>query len=350
MMGTVSVERMLAMGEAGARHLLFVAGMHRAGTSALCAALHACGVDFGQHLLEPMAGVNDAGFWESTEVVALNEQLLAISGFEWFSVTQRISAVDWTSEEFAGCRVRARELLSRGFGNAKVEAVKDPRFCLTLPFWLQLCEELDLRFSVCVMQREPLEIAQSLSQRDAFPLGYGLRLQAIYLRTLLPTLPEHAHWLTYPGLLAEPSRELGSLLSVLGLIADENALRSALREDLRHQRAREVASDAGLAAPTDRQAYDAALEQAYPVEETLSDFASRLVARGRELTRIGTEHSRALATLSRLASEHTKALMTLDERDAQIETLSENEARLKSIFAKPLIGLVFRAMWKYETR
>ena len=36
------------------RYLLFLIGLHRSGTSALCAALHACGASFGQHLLEPM--------------------------------------------------------------------------------------------------------------------------------------------------------------------------------------------------------------------------------------------------------------------------------------------------------
>ncbi len=366
---------------------MFVVGMHRAGTSALCAALRACGVSFGEHLIEPMSGVNDDGFWEATEVVALNERLLAISGYEWFSVTQRIGAVDWGSDEFAECRARASEVLARGFGGAAVEAVKDPRFCLTLPFWLRLCEQLGLRRSVCIVQRDPLEIAQSLAHRDAFPLGYGLRLQAVYLRVLQLSLPGDAHWLTYQGLLEDAPLELNTLLSALALSANEAALRSALRQDLRHQRTQPVSSGTAtaLAAPTDEAAYDAALERDYPVAETFADFAARLVARGRELTRIGQEHTRALATLdqrdadlsrladehtealrtlderdadlSRLAGEHTVALRTLDERDAQIgrlndhnQTLRENQARLQRLFDIPLIGLLFRAVWKYATR
>ncbi len=51
--------------------VLFVVGMHRSGTSALCAALAARGVSFGSDLLGPMAGVNDEGFWEDAGVVAI---------------------------------------------------------------------------------------------------------------------------------------------------------------------------------------------------------------------------------------------------------------------------------------
>ncbi|MEZ5566791.1 MAG: hypothetical protein R3E54_00255 [Halioglobus sp.] len=92
------------MSEAGSRHLLFVVGMHRAGTSALCAALSACGASFSDKLLPPMAGVNDEGFWESVEVVAINEQLLAAAGFEWFSAPADAENLDWSEAKFDAFR------------------------------------------------------------------------------------------------------------------------------------------------------------------------------------------------------------------------------------------------------
>jgi hypothetical protein len=61
----------------------FVVGMHRSGTSALCAALAACGVSFGNRLLDAMAGVNDEGFWEDATVVSITEQLLALLDSRW---------------------------------------------------------------------------------------------------------------------------------------------------------------------------------------------------------------------------------------------------------------------------
>ncbi|MCB1844961.1 MAG: hypothetical protein KDI09_18495, partial [Halioglobus sp.] len=266
-------------------------------------------------------------------------------------------------------RQPAREVLARGFGEGKMQAVKDPRFCLTLAFWLSLCEDLCLPVSVCVIQRAPLEVAQSLCKRDEFPLGYGLRLYASYLRALLRALPERTFWVSYEGLLANPAVALAELIRVLPLGLSSPALDAALRADLRHQVA---AADALLlAAPSSTAELDAFTETVaskYPVEDTLTDFARRLVARGRELTRIGNAHSEALATLDqrdadigRLAGEHTGALETLNERDAQIvsltrsmqeydETLREKDAHLQSLFSKPLIGLLFRALWKYETR
>jgi hypothetical protein len=52
------------------RQLLIVAGMHRSGTSALCAALESVGASFGSELLEPMEGVNAEGFWEDPGTAA----------------------------------------------------------------------------------------------------------------------------------------------------------------------------------------------------------------------------------------------------------------------------------------
>ncbi len=49
----------------GSQSLLIVTGMHRSGTSALCAALAACGVSFGDRLIGAIAGVNDEGFWKT---------------------------------------------------------------------------------------------------------------------------------------------------------------------------------------------------------------------------------------------------------------------------------------------
>ena len=63
--------------------LLLVLGMHRSGTSALCAALAACGVSFGDRLLDPLAGVNDEGFWEDAAVVAIDQQSLALLDPNW---------------------------------------------------------------------------------------------------------------------------------------------------------------------------------------------------------------------------------------------------------------------------
>jgi len=48
-------------------------------------------------------------------------------------------------------------------------AWKDPRLCLTLPFWLEV---LDARPAMVVCLRNPLEIAASLAERNGFALRH----------------------------------------------------------------------------------------------------------------------------------------------------------------------------------
>ena len=312
------------------RHILFVLGMHRSGTSALCAALQACGVSFGDQLLDPMDGVNDEGFWEDAEVVAINESLLRAVGSEWYLCDPGILAQDWSASPFDTQRAQARAIIDRGFGGSKVEAVKDPRFCLTLPFWLELCGELGIAVSTSVINRAPIEVARSLEARDGFPLGYGLRLYQTYRLGIARHAPDTTVYLTYSQLLSNPAGCMSRLAVVQRLSLSESDLSSVIRGDLRHH------VDAGLAGllfDADTGAVDfaelhAAIEQFSPAEAILGELAGSLVRRGVELSEIGDAHSTALATLDerdedieQLSREHQYALSIIDERDQRLAEL-----------------------------
>lgn len=383
-------------------------GMHRSGTSALCAALQAGGASFGVSLLDPMQGVNDEGFWEDESVVAINERLLQELGLHWYSVSFECARVDWASQRFDGLRKEAGALLTRGFGEAAVEVVKDPRFCLTLPFWLEVSKSCELDTRVCVISRAPLEVAASLQKRDGFPLSYGLRLAAVYRQAIVAQAPEGAVYLRYTDLLQDPVQLLSRLGEEAGLALDfaSPAVSGAVRHDLRHQ----ASGDAGNGplhtagdSSSDLAALRAVLEADYSTDVVICDLAEALVARGRQLSTLGIEHSETLATLderdadvARLAAELAAAVTTVAERDRQIEefdrrladtgghleqalqTIQERDgqitefdrrlaeigrmhaealalieardAQLQRVFGKPGVGLLFRAMWSRESR
>ncbi len=380
------------------RHLLFVLGMHRSGTSALCAALRACGASFGDHLLAPMRDVNDEGFWEDAEVVAVNESLLRRAGGEWYACGPDVLDLDWRAGAFDEERRRARAVLQRGFGEGPLEAVKDPRLCLTLPFWLDLCAGEGIAAYTCVINRAPLEVARSLEKRDGFPVGYGLRLQLLYRRAIARHAPADAVYLTYPELLSAPAECLRRLPPDLPLEISDERLSAVVRTDLRHHGAREeegllAEADAGA---VDLDALEAAIERFSPPQRMLGDLVGRLVERGERLTEIGTAHTRALETLDQrdadveklgaelryteetvqqrdreladVAGHLSSALATIDERDEQIrefdrrlsqlgeehsyalDLIRARDAQLQRCFDKPGIGLLFRAMWKHEQR
>jgi hypothetical protein len=321
--------------------------MHRSGTSALCAALQASGASFGTSLLDPMAGVNDEGFWEDQAVVDINERLLQQLGLSWYTVPVELQPVDWSQERFTSLRAEATARLGAGFGEAAVEAVKDPRFCLTLPFWLGAAAVTGLATQVCVIGRAPLEVAASLQRRDGFPLGYGLRLYLAYRAMLSHQAPADAVYIRYDDLLADPSAVIAQIAAAgLPLEADIPELGAAVRPDLRHQ-----AGDGGgglLQSPPagddDLCALATEIEREYPTSATLRSLAMEAVARGQQLASLGQEHSRSLCTLDqrdndveRLAGELAEAVATVAERDRQIQVfdrrLSEAGAHLQQALA-----------------
>lgn len=304
--------------------------MHRSGTSALCAALAAAGVSFGDRLISPLAGVNDEGFWEDAALVDINEKLLALSGSTWFAPAPDIADTDWRDDNFQAQREQGRALLQAGFGGGVLQAVKDPRLCLTLPFWLTLCEDIGVAVQLCVITRAPLEIARSLEQRDGLPVGYGLRLYAAYRACIARLVPAGAVYIRFDDLLRDASSALAVVADQLSLPVSD-AAGAAVRVDLRHQRAGEgsallTTADSG---EVDLAALEREIEAAFPLRDTLNALAGKLTARGQELAQIGQEHTAALATLDErdadieaLSAEHRAALATIDERDADIAALS----------------------------
>ena len=64
--------------------LIVVLGMHRSGTSLITRSLAAIGANFGNNLIPPQPD-NDKGFWEDSDIIAFNDELLNSCGMTWYS-------------------------------------------------------------------------------------------------------------------------------------------------------------------------------------------------------------------------------------------------------------------------
>ena len=308
------------MQPAESRQILFVLGMHRSGTSALCAALEACGAAFSDDLLRPMHDVNEHGFWESAAVVGINDRLLELAGASWFAVSPSVLQVDWTDAAFDEERAAALAYLSSSVGADTLQVIKDPRLCLTLPLWTAACDEVGVEFSVCKMWREPSEICQSLERRDGFPPGYCMRLLQVYSQGMIAPLAARVFSASYDQLLTEPVQLLRRLSEQLPLTVDEDRLAAALKSQLRHYR---VSGDreggdpkpvtAGFELPD--------VDIGYPPEDVLREYAARFVARGKELTRIGEAHTVALGIIQQRDEQLAGANDEIERCGAQITDL-----------------------------
>src|ERR1700722_12084882 len=158
-------------GSSARGRIVCVLGMHRSGTTVAARLINLLGIDLGaeEHLLGPRPD-NPKGFWEHGPIVELNEEILRRLGGNWREPPPLPPGWE-TSADFGDLRRRARDLVARSFASADW-GWKDPRTCLTLPFWKRILPPS--HYVICM--RSPAEVAASLEQRDGLPREKSIRL------------------------------------------------------------------------------------------------------------------------------------------------------------------------------
>ena len=162
------------------RIAILVAGMHRSGTSALTRVLNIAGCDLPENLVKARRD-NVAGFWESQSVADLNQEILASAGSSWDD--WRPFPRDWYESPVAGeFRERAVTIVQSEFGGSRLFALKDPRVCRLMEFWIEIVGACGVRPLVVSPIRNPFDVASSLHVRNDIDPGIG---QLIWLRHVL---------------------------------------------------------------------------------------------------------------------------------------------------------------------
>ena len=125
----------------------------------------------------------------------------------------------WNNAGLEALGDRALELI-RQLSDLRRWGWKDPRTCLTMPFWRSLLP--DLRTVIIV--RNPLEVAYSMHQRNGTSYAFGLRLWEIYNRQLLAHIAARSRIVTHYQIFFEnPEAELSRLARFTGLPEAETA-------------------------------------------------------------------------------------------------------------------------------
>ncbi len=334
--------------------LILVTGMHRSGTSVLTRVLNLLGAEVGEDLLQAQSEINAKGFWEHRELVAINEALLTALGRKWYDF-HPLPDNWWTSKPVRELQVRAREFVSGTFPAANLAVLKDPRLCLTLPFWQEVAQSLDWRPLVVLALRAPWEVSASLCRRDPLdPVSADLlwlRYSADSERNSRKLLRAG---LDYEALLDDWRQvvtHLGGTLDVAWPVApDEAAARIDAEIDpgLRHQRSsfrEEAMSVANLAAqayhllkqePMDTGRlddlwgeYESLLSSCGAMGFGLNHCNRRLFRVNNELQTLGEDHGKALETiadkdrdLARLSRELEYSRRIVEERDEQLQGMA----------------------------
>jgi GT2 family glycosyltransferase len=182
--------------------------MHRTGSSVTARALNLLGMSLGNpdHLLKPQPD-NPEGFWESQPLQEINEEILGRFGGAWDSPPSFPEG--WQGRpELADLKERARNLLKDDFASQGLWGFKDPRTCLTLPFWQDLVP--GMRYVVSL--RNPLNVCRSLQQRNGMTFERGAELWKAYVcGSFLATGDSPLKVVFYHSFFEQPHQELNEL-------------------------------------------------------------------------------------------------------------------------------------------
>lgn len=237
-----------------------VLGMSRSGTSLTTRTLNLLGVDLGSEdeLMEPAAANNPAGFWEHGGIADLNEDILATLGDaprqRWRFPPPLTKG--WEDDPgLAPHRRAARSMLERSFAGAPVWGWKDPRNCLTLPFWQSLVPTM--HYVVCV--RHPLDIAASLEARDGMPRDEAIGLWQLYMSSAIAHTEGHPRiFVSYEGYFPNWESQVARLAEFLDLPSPSPSQCAAISADLdeRLWHHRDASQDAATEPGLPREARD----------------------------------------------------------------------------------------------
>lgn len=217
---------------------VLVLGMHRSGTSAVAGLLRLLGLDLLADDVLPADRANPKGYWESSSLLELNDRILDALGYEW---TRPPAAGPTWDEDPALLELAAtlRPALPERFERGGW-VWKDPRTCLTFPYWLRAT---DLDPVLVLVHRDPLEVAASLATRDGIERPLGLALWERYVRHALaaaggrPTLVTgYAELLDDPVAWAESARAFLAEHGVGGVRLDPDAVSEFVDAGLRRER------------------------------------------------------------------------------------------------------------------
>lgn len=182
---------------------LIILGMHRSGTSSVAGFFQQSGWYFGPpNQSFDLHATNQKGFFERRDVVRLNDRLLDSYGASWIT-PERFPRTTECPVDFLRHpeHAEAASIIEPARRNGHF-FLKDPRMCVTLPFWLPLLRN---PFFLLVV-RHPLNVARSLAARRDCGLAAGFALWERYTRDMFHHTQGHPRAVVhFEHIMADPA-------------------------------------------------------------------------------------------------------------------------------------------------
>ncbi len=203
----------------GASQVVVVLGMHRSGTSLCMNILALLGVRVSADML-PANEFNERGFFESREILRLNESILRRIGLAWHSIPPAGFHENWIRDP--AIEDAKQQLISlirdRASSGGGLWGFKDPRVCLLLPLYREIFRCCDLEPSYILCNRNPRAIARSLGRRNGFaPILSELLWMDHTARAIAGTGAQLKALIDYEAWFDNADRQLRLLTEAIGL-------------------------------------------------------------------------------------------------------------------------------------
>lgn len=161
------------------KKIIIILGMHRSGTSVVTQICRHMGAFLGKK--EDLMGVaedNPDGFFENIGIFELNNELLHLLGREWYSLdTQK---PDFDDPQIINIMEKIKNIVQGLLEEKDIAAVKDPRISVLLPIWERILEKIDAEVTYVWVYRNPLEVMESLRNRNGYSSQHGIMLWLHY--------------------------------------------------------------------------------------------------------------------------------------------------------------------------
>ncbi len=160
------------------QEVFIILGMHRSGTSMLAGALSLCNFYLGNNLMNPSSD-NAKGYFEHNEIVRIHDEFLNNIGYSWNDIRTIPASIN--EDVIRLVQSKLMTVLTSDFKDSNFFAIKDPRHCRLLFLWQPILMQLRIKPKYLFVVRHPVEIAQSLKQRENFQpeISYLLWLRHI---------------------------------------------------------------------------------------------------------------------------------------------------------------------------
>lgn len=298
------------------KRALVIVGMHRSGTSATTGALRCLGVQLGPKLYSGHADINAKGYFEHSDIADANEEALLALGSAWDDILLK-PAGWWENPLLTTHATRIRRYIRRDFGRSALWALKDPRVCRLLPWWLAMLAAEGVKPYFLFVVRDPEAVYRSLEKRD------GFSREKAYLLWSLHYL-EAEHWsrghprtfMDFDAFLDAPLDQFNRAEHALDLefpVSPRNAapcLEQFLSKDLRHHRGATGEADDPPAVALGRDLHRALLAatsgDSGPDSGALDGLEARMAALQAAFPPLLTAH------LADLAAHRGRAQLTLE--------------------------------------